>query len=215
MYILIYYEFSLSNTFPCHSFTFLSGQFGNCLYINFHGPYNIHIMAINYVEPDQPAGLRAAHGRMIYDELTGTLNLGSPIFFFALIFKNAEIQRPTFILLGQKSVLHAVRIRCHVLQPDKLTNYPNYSKCAVPNNLCYAHPNQCQCGGLHTQLVDYEHIMIVCTENTEAGRLVSTMAIDPLASTHTYTTYALKDSYRDQIEIYKTRRRQMHGEYML
>ena len=41
------------------------------------------------------------------------------------------------------------------------------------------------------------------------------MAIDPLASTDTYTAYTLKDSYRDQIEIYKTRRRQMHGEYML
>ena len=57
--------------------------------------------------------------------------------------------------------------------------------------------------------------MIVCTENTEAGRLVSTMGIDPLASTETYTVYVLKDTYKEQIEIYKARRRQMHGEYML
>ena len=117
--------------------------------------------------------------------------------------------------MGQKSVLHAVHVRCHVLQPDKDTNYPNYNKCAVPINHCYSHPNQCNCGGVHTQLIDYENIMIVCKENTEAGRLVSTMGIDPLASTETYTLYGLKDTYKEQIEIYKARRRQMHGEYML
>ena len=57
--------------------------------------------------------------------------------------------------------------------------------------------------------------MIVCKENTEAGRLVSTMGIDPLASTETYTTYVVKDTCKEQIEIYKARRRPMHGECML
>ena len=42
--------------------------------------------------------------------------------------------------------------------------------------------------------------MIICTEYTQAGRLVSTMGIDPLAYTHTYVTYALKDTYKEQFD---------------
>ena len=196
-----------------YTFSFWTGLFAACLYTNFHGPYNEHDMTINYVEPDLPAEIRAEHGRAIHDELLQTLQLRNPIFFFALIYETPEIQRPSFIVLGTHTVLHPVRVRCHVLQPDKPTNYPNYSKCAVPNNLCYTHPNQCQCEGLHTQLVDYEQIMIVLTEHTQAGKLVSTMAIDPEASSEDYITYALKDTYKEQIETYKGRRRQMYGDY--
>ena len=57
--------------------------------------------------------------------------------------------------------------------------------------------------------------MIVLTEHTQAGKLVSTMAIDPEASSEDYITYALKDTYKfkEQIETYKGRRGQMYGEY--
>ena len=63
------------------------------------------------------------------------------------------------------------------------------------------------------QLIDYEQIMIVLTEHTQAGKLVSTMAIDPEDSSEDYITYALKDTYKEQIETYKGCRRQMYGDY--
>ena len=120
-------------------------------------------------------------------------------FFFCFCFcnfirktTNTETNLYTF---GNTS-LHAVRVCYHLLQLDKDTNYPSYNKCAVPINLCYTHPNGCQCGGVHTHLVDYENIMIACTEHTEAGRLVS-IAIDLSSSTDTYNLYALKDTYID------------------
>ena len=53
---------------------------------------------------------------------------------------------------------------------------------------------------VYTQLIDYEQIMIVLTEYTQAGKLVSTMGIDPEASSDAYNTYALKDTYKEQIE---------------
>ena len=49
------------------------------MYINFDGPYQEHIISINYVEPDPPAELRAPHGRDVQEEIRGTLNLKSII----------------------------------------------------------------------------------------------------------------------------------------
>ena len=64
-------------------------------------------------------------------------------------------------------------------------------------------------------LVDYESIMIVLTEYTAGGKLVSTMDVDAKASTESHTVYYLKETYFQQIEEYKSRRRQMHGDYVL
>ena len=130
-------------------------------------------------------------------------------------YENQQTTRPTFILLGRHSILHPVRIRCHITGPDIPTTYPNYSRCSVPTNICYSHPNQCQCDGLHSSLVDFESIMIVLTEYTPGGKLVSTMDLDISASTESESIYYLKETYLQQIEDYKIRRRQMHGDYVL
>ena len=195
-------------------FNFQTGLFHLCLYLEHHGPYTEHVMDILYVEPDNPIEIRADHGRQIHEEIRQTLVLQNPPFFFGLIFEREEILRPTFILLGRQTVLHPVRVRCHVLSPDKETNYPNYSRCCVPTNICYLHPNQCQCGGLHSQLVDYENIMIILTEYTGTGKLVSTMEVDVVNSTNISSVYTLKETYAEQVELYKCRRREMHGEYV-
>ena len=186
-----------------------------CLYLDFHGPYNEHILDITPVEPHDSAAIKVQHGADIREEIRQTFNLQSPPFFFALIFLNQQTTCPTFILLGRNSVMHPVRLRCHILGPDKPSTYPNYSRCSVPTNICYSHPNQCECEGLHSSLVDYESIMIVLTEYTAGGKLVSTMDVDAKASTESHTVYYLKETYFQQIEEYKSRRRQMHGDYVL
>ena len=56
--------------------------------------------------------------------------------------------------------------------------------------------------------------MIVLTEYT-GGKLVSTVDVDSNASTESNTVYYLKETYFPQIEEYKIRRRQMHGDYVL
>ena len=192
-----------------------TGIFDLCLYMAFHGPYNEHVLDITPVQTDNAAEIRAQHGTEIREEIRQTLNLQSPPFFFALIYENQQTSRPTFILLGRHSVLHPVRIRCHILGPDVPTTYPNYSRCSVPTNICYSHPNQCQCDGLHSSLVDFESIMIVLTEYTPGGKLVSTMDLDISASTESESIYYLKETYLQQIEDYKIRRWQMHGDYVL
>ena len=183
--------------------------------MGFHGPYNEHLLEITKIQPDNAADIRAQHGSEIREEIRQTLNLQSPPFFFALIFENQQTTRPTFILLSRHSVMHPVRIRCHILSPDKPTTYPNYSRCSVPTNICYSHPNQCQCDGLHSSLIDYESIMIVLTEYTPGGKLVSTMDFDISASTESESIYYLKETYLQQIEDYKIRHWQMHGDYVL
>ena len=191
------------------------GLFHLCLYLAFHGPYTEHCVDITPAQQDDDAQIRANHGAQVREEIRQTLNLHFPPFFFALIFQDQHTTRPTFILLGRHSVMHPVRIRCHILGPDIPSTYPNYSRCAIPTNICYAHPNQCQCEGLHSSLIDYESIMIVLTEYTPGGKLVSTMELDQIQSTETTHIYYLKETYLNQIEDYKSRRRQMHGDYVL
>ena len=64
---------------------------------------------------------------------------------------------------------------------------------------CYSHPNQCQCEGLHSYLVDFEYIIIVLTKYTTGGRLVSTMEFDSTNSTEFESVYYLKETYLQQI----------------
>jgi hypothetical protein len=168
-------------------------------------------MDILYVEPDNPIEIRADHGRQIHEEIRQTLALQNPPFFFGLIFEYEEILRPTFILLGRQTVLHPVWVRCHVLSLDKETNYPNYSRCCVPTNICYLHPNQCQCV---EDFIHYENIIIILTEYTGTGKRVSTMEVDVVNSTNISSVYTLKETYAEQVELYKFRHREMHGEYV-
>ena len=57
--------------------------------------------------------------------------------------------------------------------------------------------------------------MIVLTEYTPGGKLVSTMELDQIQSTETTHIYYLKETYLNQIEDYKSRCRQIHGDYVL
>ena len=91
--------------------------------MNFHGPYTENILNINYRETDHPAAARAEHGDTIHEQIRETLHSQQPPYFFAMIYVNQQIQRPTFAYICPDSVLHPVRIRCHILQPDKATNY--------------------------------------------------------------------------------------------
>ena len=94
------------------------GLFHLCLYKAFYGPYNEHLVNITPAQQDDDAQIRANHGAQIREEIRQTLNLRFPPFFFALIFQDQHTTRPTFILLGRHSVMHPVRICCHILGPD-------------------------------------------------------------------------------------------------
>ena len=183
--------------------------------MNFHGPYTENILNINYRETDHPAAARAEHGDTIHEQIRETLHSQQPPYFFAMIYVNQQIQRPTFAYICPDSVLHPVRIRCHILQPDKATNYPNHATCVVPVNLCYTHPNQCLCTGMHTQLVDYEHILVLNTATTASGKLVSTLAEYSKATNEYQTAYRLRDTYADQVETYKEIRSRLYGPYIM
>ena len=97
---------------------------------------NEHILSIPCVHPGDAAEIIAEHGRQIREEIRQTLNTKYPPFFFALIYENQQTMRATFILLGRQTVLHRIRVRCHVLGPDKPSTYPYYSRCAVPTHIC-------------------------------------------------------------------------------
>ena len=56
--------------------------------------------------------------------------------------------------------------------------------------------------------------MIILTEYTGTGKLVSTMEVDVVNSTNISSVYTLKETYAEQVELYKCRRREMHGEYV-
>ena len=108
-----------------------------------------------------------------------------------------------------------MRIRCHVLHPEKDTNYPNHSTCVVPVNICDTHPNQCPCTGIHTQLVDYEHIILLNTATTPTGMVVSTLADFSKATNNQQIAYQLRDTYQDQAETYKQIRSRLYGAYTM
>ena len=96
---------------------------------------NTVMLNINYREIDHPAAARAKHGDTIHEEIRETLRSQQPPFFFAMIYAYQQTQIPTFAYIYPDSVLHPVRIRCHILQPDKYTNYPNFhATCVVPVN---------------------------------------------------------------------------------
>ena len=53
---------------------------------------------------------------------------------------------------------------------------------------------------MHTQLVDYEHILIVNAATTPSGKLVSTLTEYSKATNEHQTAYRLKDTYAEQVE---------------
>jgi len=68
---------------------------------------------------------------------------------------------------------------------------------------------------MHTQLVDYEHILIVNTATTPAGKLVSTLAGYSKATNKHQTAYRLRDTYAEQGETYKEIRSRLYGPYLM
>ena len=62
---------------------------------------------------------------------------------------------------------------------------------------------------MHTQLVDYEHILIVNTATTPSEKLVST------ATNEHQTAYRLRDTYAEQVETYKEIRSRLYGQYLM
>ena len=105
----------------------LKGLFDLCMYMEFHGSYTENILNITYNETDHPAAACAAHGDAMHVLLQQTLVSGQPPVSFAMIYVNQHFQRTTFAYICPDRVVHPVRIRCHILNPDKETNYPNYS----------------------------------------------------------------------------------------
>ena len=115
-------------------------------------------MDIQAVETDDVRELTADHGRQMRKEIHQTFHLQALPFSFALFFENKHL------VFDRTTALHPVRVRC---QP---TTYPNYSRCSISTNICYAYPNQCQCEGLHSLHFDFECIMIILTEYVSGGR---------------------------------------------
>ena len=142
-----------------------------CVYINFHGPYAENMLNIKYQETDHPAAARAEHGDTIREE---TLQSQQPPFFFAMISANKQIQIPTLLI----STLTVFYTQCALdVIFCNLTNTPTIqSMLLVWSQLIFAPHIQISANvlGMHTQLVDYEHILIVNTATTPSGKLVST-----------------------------------------
>jgi len=184
---------------------FSKGQFDHCLFHHFIPPWHEERLTLEYVYGDGHADIDE-HVTNIRNALNQTLqNFGQ--FFFVMIYTDEATQRPTFGLVSRLSArFHDVRFRCYVLAPEKESNYPNYSRVLVPNNLCTNHPNRCMgCNKHHTELVEYSKILVICTTTTPTGNLVSTMTVKEHFDN--YTVYDFKKEYEpQQMTDYKTLR---------
>ena len=68
---------------------------------------------------------------------------------------------------------------------------------------------------MHTQLVDYEHIILLNTATTPTGMVVSTLADFSKATNNQQIAYQLRDTYQDQAETYKQIRSRLYGAYTM
>ena len=50
----------------------------------------------------------------------------------------------------------------------------NKSLCFV-QPLCYTHPSQCRCNKLHTTLIEIAKVIVICTAQSSADSILSTM----------------------------------------
>ena len=123
--------------------------------------WNAEEMVINYKTEKPAADRRRELAATIYPQLKELQQTFKGSFFLA-IFENKELQRPTFAEISSFSKFYDVRVRCLVFtQPGENSDcYCNHHQFSVPNNCCYRHP--CDCPALHTQLVEYSKILLVC-----------------------------------------------------
>ena len=68
---------------------------------------------------------------------------------------------------------------------------------------------------MHTQLVNYEHIILLNTATTPTGKVVSTLAEFSKVTNEQQTAYRLRESYQQQVETYKEIRGRLYGPYMM
>ena len=186
----------------------LSGNFLQCFYIGFLGQWNTEEMVINNKTDNPAADIRREHAATIHPQLVEFQQTFRGSFFVA-IYENEDLQRPTFAEISPFSKFHAVRVRCivfpaYVHQPGENADfYCNHNHFSVPNNCCYKHP--CNCPGLHTQLVEYFKILVICIHRSTAGNMVSTIACDTSLSSPHFKVFKFKKEYEaQQLTDYKT-----------
>ena len=201
---------------PCPNCT--EGAFHQCYHANFLGEWFMEEMTIRSRSEDPIADKRADHAHSI--KLRIQELLASHGIFFVAIYTNDETQRLTFAQVSKaKSRLYDIRIRVHVYPPhvpegELPSNYYNYARFVVPTDVCYQ--LHCNCERLHTQLVEYSKILLVCMSTTKTGNLISTLDVEKNLSTTTFAVLQFKDTYKDeQLEKYKTLRMQLWAPYRI
>ena len=75
-------------------------------------------MTIQYVEPQDPRALLELHGQEMSDSLSHSMEF-SNTFFFGMIYLNAVMQRPVFVLFTNKCNLNVATFCAHLLNPMK------------------------------------------------------------------------------------------------
>ena len=173
---------------------------------------------INYKAENPAADLQREHAAFIQPQLEEYQQTVKGAFFVA-IYKNEEIQRPTFAEISPFSKFHDVRVRCLVFPPysqdgGNVDFYCNHHQFSVPTNCCYRHP--CNCDALHTQLVEYSKILLVCINRSTGGNLISTISHDVSSSTPHFKVFRLKKEYEmQQLTDFKSNRIKMHAPYKI
>jgi len=183
------------------------------------GQWNAEEMVINYKTDNPAAAIRREHAAIIHPQLVEFQQTFRGSFFVA-IYENEDLQRPTFAEISPFSKFHDVRVRCIVFpaylhQPGENADfYCNHNHFSVPNNCCYKHP--CNCPGLHTQLVEYSKILVICIQCSTAGNMVSTIACDTSLSSPHFKVFKFKKEYEaQQLTDYKNNRMRMHAPYKI
>ena len=196
----------------------LTGNFLACFNIGFLGQWNAEEMVINYKAENPAADLRREHAAFIQPQLEEYQQTVKGAFFVA-IYENEDIQRPTFAEISPFSKFHDVRVRCLVFPPysqdgENVDFYCNHHHFSVPTNCCYRHP--CNCDALHTQLVEYSKILLVCINRSTGGNLISTISHDVSSSTPHFKVFRLKKEYEmQQLTDFKSNRIKMHAPYKI
>ena len=201
---------------PCpNCFT---GNYLQCFNIAFLGQWNAEEMTINYKTDNPAADMQREHAANIHPLLVEYQQTFKGSFFVAL-YQNEEVQRPTFAEISPFSKFHDVRVRCLVFPPytqlgENVDFYCNHNHFLVPNNCCYRHP--CNCPALHTQLVEYTKILLICINRLPGGNVVSTISNDFAHSTEHFKVFKFKKEYENlQLTEYKTNRIKMHAPYKI
>ena len=175
-------------------------------------------MTINYKTDNPAADMQREHAANIHPLLVEYQQTFKGSFFVAL-YQNEEVQRPTFAEISPFSKFHDVRVRCLVFPPytqlgENVDFYCNHNHFLVPNNCCYRHP--CNCPALHTQLVEYTKILLICINRLPGGNVVSTISNDFAHSTEHFKVFKFKKEYENlQLTEYKTNRIKMHAPYKI